>query len=306
MQGVVRAGGQLAVHRDELLHLAHLAGDDDAVAAETERLGPCAALARADSTSAARVTSAALRGASEAAFSFIMRVARLWSRLPQFNPDPHRPAVLHGRLDHGREALVALLPEPDVAGVDPILGEGPGALGKAGEEAVAVVVEVADERNAAPRPVEGPPDLGSRGGRVRIVDGDADELRARASERPHLGDGGRDVGRVRVRHRLDHDRGAGPDHDAAHAHSHRASPRLALVLHPAPSHRAHSVRAKPPASHRRALPATGTAPILSPPSRLVETQHGRAGTGRRRDGARGPGRARSGVRPGAAHRWIRR
>ena len=45
-----------------------------------------AALCRADSTSAARVTSAALRGSSAAAFSFIIRVARPWSRLPQFTP----------------------------------------------------------------------------------------------------------------------------------------------------------------------------------------------------------------------------
>ena len=46
----------------------------------------CSALRRADCTSASRVTSAALFGSSAFAFSFMRRVARLWSRLPQLTP----------------------------------------------------------------------------------------------------------------------------------------------------------------------------------------------------------------------------
>ncbi len=60
--------------------------------------------------------------------------------------DAHRLAVRDRHLDDGAEVLVAPL-GADVAGVDAILGERRRALGILGEQQMAVVVEVADDRD---------------------------------------------------------------------------------------------------------------------------------------------------------------
>jgi len=234
MQGVVRAAADLAVDRDEFLDLAHLAGDHDPIAPEPERLGlTCASKGRLHER---------LAGHFGGAFRlFGLRVLvhqpgrEALIEAPPVDPDPDRPPVLDSRLDHGCEALVALLAEAHVAGVDAVFGEGPGALRVALQQPVAVVVEVADEGNAASGPVKRAPYLGNRLRRIGVVDGHPDQLRARLGEGPDLGDGRRHVGGVRIRHGLDHDRGSSADDHISDPDADRPAARFSGLLHGASS-----------------------------------------------------------------------
>ena len=133
------------------------------------------------------------------------------------DPDAHRLALLDGDPADGRELLVALAPEADVAGVDPVLVERGRAGGVAGEQQVAVVVEVADQRHVAAGVEQAPPDLGHRGGGCVQVDGDAHQLGAGARQLQALARGRHGVGRVGVGHRLHHHRRAAADDDLADA-----------------------------------------------------------------------------------------
>ena len=65
--------------------------------------------------------------------------------------DADRLAVIAGDFADGRELLVAPLAGADVAGIDAVLVERVRAVGIAGQQQVAVVVEVADERRGARR-----------------------------------------------------------------------------------------------------------------------------------------------------------
>ena len=67
---------------------------------------------------------------------------------------------------------------PDIPGVDAVLGERPGALGILGEEDVAVVVEVTDDRH-----VHLADDFRHRPGGLVVVDRHPDELAARRGNR---------------------------------------------------------------------------------------------------------------------------
>ena len=61
--------------------------------------------------------------------------------------DAHRLVVLDRHLDDLGELRVALVLEADIAGIDAVFVERLGAAGVIGQQRVAVVVEVADERH---------------------------------------------------------------------------------------------------------------------------------------------------------------
>jgi hypothetical protein len=94
-----------------------------------------------------------------------------------------------------------------------------------GEKLMADIVEVADEGYGHAEPVEPLADLGYGGGGLVAVDGDAHDLGARAGERRDLLHRRVHIRRVRVGHRLDHDRRAAADHDGPDAHAHGAMAR---------------------------------------------------------------------------------
>ena len=68
--------------------------------------------------------------------------------------DAHRLAVADGGLDDGAKLAVLLVLEADIAGIDAVFVEGFGAGRVLGEELVADIVEVADERRGDAEPVE--------------------------------------------------------------------------------------------------------------------------------------------------------
>ncbi len=134
--------------------------------------------------------------------------------------------MLQRDLDDLGELLVALVLEADIAGIDAIFGERLGAGGVRGEQRVAVIVEVADERRLHPEHVEPLADVRHGGGGLGAVNGDADKLGARAGKRRDLRGGRLDVGRVGVGHRLHDDGRAAADRDSADPDGDRALARL--------------------------------------------------------------------------------
>ena len=129
------------------------------------------------------------------------------------HPDAHRLVVAYGDLDDGRELPVALVLEADIAGIDAVFGESFGASRIFGEQSVAVIVEVADERHVDAAGIELVADMRDGGSGLVAVDGDAHELGAGAGKGCDLGHGGIDVGGVGIGHGLHHDWRRSADND---------------------------------------------------------------------------------------------
>ena len=172
--------------------------------------------------------------------------------------DAHRLAVLDRALDHHRELRIVFRAFADVARIDPILRQRTRALRKIREQLVSVVVKVSDQRNGAAEPIETIADRRNGRRRVRGIDGDANELRARVGERLDLRYRRGDVDRVGIGHRLNDDRSAAPDGNAAHQHRsgsaaqdrralERVHRRASRFIPASSKHRARSGAARSPA-----------------------------------------------------------
>src|SRR5690606_2514194 len=121
--------------------------------------------------------------------------------------DAHRLAVLDRLLDDRGELGVLLLAEADAAGVGPVLGQGLRAGRFAGQQLMAVGVEVADQGHVDAHHQQLLADPRDRRGRLRRVDGQAHQLRAGAPQLGHLLHRAGHVGRIGIGHGLDDHRG---------------------------------------------------------------------------------------------------
>jgi hypothetical protein len=140
-------------------------------------------------------------------------------------PDAHGLAVADRGLHDRAELPVLLVLEADIAGIDAVLVERFRAGRVFGEELVADIVEVADERDVEADAVEPLADSRDRGRGFRPVHRDAHDFRACPGEGGHLRDRGVDVGRVGVRHRLHDDRRAAADGHGSDRHRNGAVAR---------------------------------------------------------------------------------
>ncbi len=139
-----------------------------------------------------------------------MREQFLVERAP-VGADAHRLVVFDRELDDGGELAVALFLEADIAGIDAVLVERLGAGRVVGEQRVADVVEVADDRHVDAHLEQLVLDVRHGRGGLVAVDRDAHDLGARTRQRRHLPHGAFDIGGVGVGHRLHHDRRAAAD-----------------------------------------------------------------------------------------------
>ena len=98
--------------------------------------------------------------------------------------------MLDGDFDHGAEVVVVLAADGDVAGIDAVLGERLRRCRIFVQQEVAVVVEVADDGGVPAFGADAFDDVGNGFGGVIVVDGDADQLGAGASQGGDLLDGG--------------------------------------------------------------------------------------------------------------------
>ena len=147
MQGVVGARGELRIDRDQVLHLADLGATRMIFVAARPISSAAAAESSADCDD--RLARHLRRRHRRRRRGVVVHQAgeqRLVERAP-VDADPHRLVVAERELDQGRELAVALLAEADIAGIDAVLGERLGAGRMVGQQRVADVVEVADQRH---------------------------------------------------------------------------------------------------------------------------------------------------------------
>jgi hypothetical protein len=224
MQGVIATRAQIGIDGDEVLHPAHLAGQDDMIATEPDRLGtPGAFQGRDDQGLAGHL--ARVSGLAETGVVVHHTCQELAVQAAPVDADAHRPVVADGGFYHGRELAVALVLETDVAGVDAVFRQALGTVRIAGEQEVAVVMKIADQRDPAARGIEQLADPTDLARRFLGVDRDAHQLRARRRQGLHLAHGSQGVGRVGVGHRLHHDGVAAPDGDRAHLDADAVAPQ---------------------------------------------------------------------------------
>ena len=181
VQSIVATACQLAVNRNQILHSADFARQDDLVAVHPHGLrttrrfnGRCDEGLVHDLTSLPGGTATAVR-IHQLGQQFLVETAPV-------DTNAHSLVPSHGRFDHLAKLLVALVPLAHIARVDPILGQGLGTVGKLGEQAVAVVVEITNQRNTFTHAVELFADVRHRRGRLGGIDRDADKLRTRLGE----------------------------------------------------------------------------------------------------------------------------
>ena len=129
--------------------------------------------------------------------------------------DAHRLVVLVGDLDDVGELGVALVLEADIAGIDAVFVERLGAGRIVGQQLVADVMEIADQRRGDAALAQAVADVRHGGGGLLAVDRDAHHFGAGARQRRDLRDGAVDIGGVGVGHRLHDDRRAAADGDIA-------------------------------------------------------------------------------------------
>jgi len=133
-----------------------------------------------------------------------------------------------GDFDHGGELRVTFATEADVPGIDPVFGQGLGTGGIFRQQQVAVVVEVADERNAAAHGVQTVADARHLLSRFFRIDRDAHEFRAGGRQLLDLARRSHGIGRVGVGHGLDDDRVVASNGDVANLHAHAAAADIPL------------------------------------------------------------------------------
>ena len=143
--------------------------------------------------------------------------------------DAHGLAVAERDLDDLGELPVALVLEADIAGIDAVFVERLGAGRMLGQQRVAVIMEVADERHLHAARGEPVADMRHGGRGLLPVDGDAHELGAGTRQRGHLRHRRRHVGGVGVGHGLHHDGRIAAERDAPHPHGNGAVARLCLA-----------------------------------------------------------------------------
>ncbi|ENN84185.1 hypothetical protein RHSP_77665 [Rhizobium freirei PRF 81] len=214
MQRMVGALGQHGIDGDQILHLADLGRQDDTVARQADFLGKIGRDQRRLHDRLARH----LPGRQRRAFGGVLVHQRGQEILIERTPvdaDAHRLVVADRHLDNFGELLVLLVLEADIAGIDAVFRQRFGAGRMIGQQLVADIVEVADQRHVHAETEQPLANLRHGGGAFIAIDGDAHEFRTGFVKGRHLRHGRIDIGRIGIGHGLhDHGGTAADDHAA--------------------------------------------------------------------------------------------
>jgi hypothetical protein len=145
---VVGACRQIRIDGDQVLHLADLGGENDLVATHAERLGAFGRQERRLDDRLAHYRGGQGRAGKLGVFIHQVGQKLLVERAP-VDADAHRLVVSHRDFDDVGELPVALVLETDIARIDPVFGQRLGAGRMIGQQLVADIVEIADERHMA-------------------------------------------------------------------------------------------------------------------------------------------------------------
>ena len=145
MQRVIRPCSHHAIDGDEILHRRHFGRQDDPVARQADFLGAGRRQQRRLHHRLARHGPRVDRLGRGRVLVHQMGQQFLIERTP-IGADPHRLAMPDRHFDDLRKLLVALVLEADIAGIDPVFVERLGAGGVIGEQFMADVMKIADQR----------------------------------------------------------------------------------------------------------------------------------------------------------------
>ena len=139
---------EVAVDLDQIARARNLAGNDDLVLAQA---GFEREFGRFERGKHHALVDDLFGGLAEILVRVLLHLAhdQFLIERAAVDADAHRLAVVARDFADGGELLVAALAVADVAGIDAVLVEGARAIGIFGEQHVAVVVEVADDRRVA-------------------------------------------------------------------------------------------------------------------------------------------------------------
>ena len=217
MERLVGPGGEIAVHGDQVERPRDLAGDDDLVLAQPRLERELGRLQRGEDHA---LVDDLLGGLAEVAVGVLLHLLHdeLLVQGAAVDADAHGLPVVRAMRQIVANCSSRRAPFPTLPGLIRYLSRRPRHLRELRQEDVPVVVEVADEGRFDARGEHPPLDLGNGLRGLGDVDRDAHHLRARPRELDALAGRRGDVGRVRVGHRLDDDRGAAADLDGTHGH----------------------------------------------------------------------------------------
>ncbi|MCG3775837.1 MAG: hypothetical protein JW395_2683 [Nitrospira sp.] len=212
VQGLAGLGGEFLVELDEVTGGAGLYGNDDLVGTQAALDGKGGGFERGDDHALVHDFVSAF---AQVAVGVLLHLFhdQLAVERAHVHPDAHGLVVVHRHLADGGKLLVALFALAHVAGVDAVFVERLGATRHLGEQAMAVVVEVANDGGRDPGVAHARYNLGHALRRARRVHGNAHQLGPGLGQLDALRGGRERVLRVGVGHRLHHHRRA-----AAHLH----------------------------------------------------------------------------------------
>ena len=227
VQRIVAAPGQGAVDRHQILHAADLARQHDLVAIHAHGLR---APGRLDGGPDERLVHDRLGipGLVTRAVLVHQTGQQLLVQAAPVNPDTHRLVPAHRGGYHLAELAVAFVPFADVARVDAVFGQSLGTGREVGQQAVAVVMEITDQRNVDAHAVKLVANMRHRLSRFRRIDGDTHHLRPSQGQLLDLDRGPDGVRRIGIGHGLHTHRRV-----TTHRH-HTATPHNTRLARPAP------------------------------------------------------------------------
>ena len=225
MERKIGPGGQHRVDRDQILHRADLGGEHDFVGTEPKLDGARCGQERRLHDRLVHHLARVLRQRRKRILVHEPGEQILIETAP-VDADADGSAVARGNLDDLPELLVALVLEADIAGIDAVFRERHRAIRIIGEQCMAVIVKVADQRRGDAEYIEPLADDGHRGSGFCTVHRDAHKLRTGAGERRDLARGRIDIGGVGIRHRLHDNWGVAAKDDAANIDRNGAPSRL--------------------------------------------------------------------------------
>ena len=164
--------GDFSIGLDHLVEAGDFAGDDDVVFREAKIYGGLGAGYGAFDQGLA-LYCITRDGVEPAGVIIHLLCKKVGVQAAGVDTDADGLIEVSGDFDEGPEVIIVAKAAPHVAGVDPELGKGAGAVRLVAEEPVADEVEVADYGNVAADIVQALADSGHGGGGSIIVYGDA-------------------------------------------------------------------------------------------------------------------------------------
>ena len=202
MQGIATTRRQIAVHGNQILHIRHLARQNNLVFRQPQIHRFLRRLQRRHNQRFFHHFFGRFRRGGGKVFVHHFFGEALVERTP-VHADAHGFVVFGGGANHVGKFFIAFHALAHVTRIDAVFGQRAGAIGKLRQQAFAVEVEIANQRHGAAHVVQPLADFGNLAGGFGRVHGNPHHFRAGICQLFHLLRGGGGIGGVGVGHGLD-------------------------------------------------------------------------------------------------------